>query len=200
MRKDLLAAYAISFLQGGVIMGYELLVPKLIAPFFGGSLYVWGCSIVFTMTGLAAGYYLSGVVIKKYTAEKVCRAALLGAMLFIVLITVLGARFNNLFLSMELKSGIILTSFVHLVPVLSCLGIVSPALIASVNDHQEKGKSAGFIFAVSTFAGIFFSLLTGFYLIPETGLLSTSFVLITTLFVAALMVRVLEKETVKDIE
>ena len=49
-----------SFFMGFIIMGVELLCGKLMAPYFGASVHVWG-SIIFTfMLALSAGYLAGG--------------------------------------------------------------------------------------------------------------------------------------------
>jgi hypothetical protein len=183
--------YLVSFLQGGTIMGYELLVPKIIAPFFGGSIYVWACSLVFSMLGLAMGYYFSGRIVKNEHQEKeiiiTSRNILLLAAVMLLLIVQLSGHINEALLSVPLKAGIITSSFIILTPVYFLLGMVSPLLIRILimSSGDLSGKPAGNIFACSTAAGIVYSIVAGFYLIPELGLLITSIVLGASLMIAA---------------
>ena len=50
--------YATVFLTGGAVMVIELLGTRIIAPFYGASLYVWSSLISGTMIALAIGYFV----------------------------------------------------------------------------------------------------------------------------------------------
>ena len=43
-------------------MGAELLGAKMLAPFFGSSLYVWATVLAVTLGGLAGGYFIGGIL------------------------------------------------------------------------------------------------------------------------------------------
>ena len=61
--------YLISALEGFIIMGVEITGAKLLAPFFGNSLYVWASVISITMLGLAVGYFAGAKLIKAQNAQ-----------------------------------------------------------------------------------------------------------------------------------
>ncbi|MCB1670545.1 MAG: fused MFS/spermidine synthase [Pseudomonadales bacterium] len=52
--------YCTVFLTGAAVMIIELLGTRIIAPFYGSSLYVWTSVIAVTMMALAVGYYAGG--------------------------------------------------------------------------------------------------------------------------------------------
>ena len=52
--------YLTVFLTGSSVMIIELLGTRLIAPFYGASLYVWSSLISVTMIALSIGYYVGG--------------------------------------------------------------------------------------------------------------------------------------------
>jgi hypothetical protein len=52
--------YCTVFLTGAAVMVIELLGTRLIAPFYGASLYVWASLISVTMIALAIGYFAGG--------------------------------------------------------------------------------------------------------------------------------------------
>lgn len=54
--------YLITFLSGAVVMAFEILGSRVLAPFFGNSIFVWGNLISVFMLGLAADYYLGGLL------------------------------------------------------------------------------------------------------------------------------------------
>ncbi len=184
--------FAVSFLQGGCIMGYEILVPKLIAPFFGGSVYVWASSLIFSMLGLTTGYFVAGRFADKQPLA-LARNVLAMAGSFILLITLASPILNEFLLEIPLRQGIVLSSFMHLFPVFVCLGMISPLIISILSTFtgEASGKAAGRIFATSTVAGIVFSMITGFYLIPEQGIFSTAIVLTFCSFLASTILHTL---------
>ena len=52
--------YVLSFIEGGAVMGAELVSAKMIAPYFGNSLYVWASVLGVTLTSLMIGYLIGG--------------------------------------------------------------------------------------------------------------------------------------------
>ncbi|MBK6986726.1 MAG: hypothetical protein IPH32_19195 [Bacteroidetes bacterium] len=45
--------FVLSFIEGGAVMATELLGAKMLAPYFGSSLYVWATVLAITLGGLA---------------------------------------------------------------------------------------------------------------------------------------------------
>ena len=50
----------LAFTSGFIIMSIELLGGRILAPYFGSSIYVWGSIITVFMLSLAIGYLLGG--------------------------------------------------------------------------------------------------------------------------------------------
>ena len=48
------------FVAGAVLMGLEIVGSRLLAPYFGNSVFVWGSLISLFLIALSAGYYLGG--------------------------------------------------------------------------------------------------------------------------------------------
>ncbi len=55
-----LLVYGIAGWSGYFVMATELLAGRIVAPFFGGSIYVWGAVITVFMLALALGYLAGG--------------------------------------------------------------------------------------------------------------------------------------------
>ena len=50
----------LAFTSGFIIMSVELLGGRILAPYFGSSIYVWGSIISIFMVALAMGYLIGG--------------------------------------------------------------------------------------------------------------------------------------------
>ncbi len=62
--------YLVAFIEGASVMAIELAGAKMIAPFFGTSLYVWASVLAVTLGGLAAGYFAGGWATYRYPPMK----------------------------------------------------------------------------------------------------------------------------------
>src|SRR5574341_2562473 len=52
--------YIVVFISGAVLMGLEIVGSRVLAPYFGSSIFVWGSLISVVMTALSIGYYWGG--------------------------------------------------------------------------------------------------------------------------------------------
>ena len=50
-----LLIYCVTFLSGTVFLGLEIVASRVVAPFFGNSVYVWGSLISVFMLALSVG-------------------------------------------------------------------------------------------------------------------------------------------------
>src|SRR5207253_10435687 len=50
----------IVFVSGAVLMGLEIVGSRVLAPYFGSSIFVWGSLISVVMAALSIGYYWGG--------------------------------------------------------------------------------------------------------------------------------------------
>ncbi len=164
--------YFLSFLEGGSVMACELFAAKLLAPYFGTSLYIWAAVLGLTLGGLTIGYFVGGKLSKAYDQKPellyiilVLAGALLAIMPFSshLIMTALS--------NATLSTGAIISLLVYMVPPLSLMGMVSPVIINLVTKKaSNSGNSAGNVYAISTLGGILFTFLMGFYIIPTFGI------------------------------
>lgn len=57
------------FTSGAVLLAVEIAASRILAPFFGNSLFVWGALIGVVLTGLMLGYWLGGVAVDRLPGE-----------------------------------------------------------------------------------------------------------------------------------
>lgn len=166
--------YALSFVEGGVVMSTELVGAKILAPYFGTSLYVWACVMALTLGGLASGYFLGGRLSLRKTHEKTLMISVLCAAIYIACLPMLTFLLIYLASHFSLIPAVLVSSSFVLFPPIFLMGMVSPLIIKSVTlIPEEVGKKSGEIYAISTFGGICFTFITAFYAIPQWGLTST---------------------------
>jgi spermidine synthase len=164
--------YLLSFLEGGSVMVAELAGAKLLAPYFGTSLYVWASALGVTLGGLMLGYYSGGWISRKHTANhQQLYTVLLLASLFLFLMPFTSGPVLEFCLALPLRTGSLLSLMAFLFPPLFLMGMVSPLIINVLNQSvKEAGNKAGNVYAISTLGGILATFAMGFYLIPEFGI------------------------------
>ena len=162
----------LSFLEGGSVMACELIGAKLLAPFFGTSLYVWAAALALTLGGLTVGYYAGGILSKKYVGSRsLLYTVLLLAAGLLILMPFSSELIMERTIVLPLEWGAVLSLFVYMVPPLAFMGMVSPIIINLLTEQAKSaGSSAGKVYAISTLGGILFTFLMGFWIIPQYGL------------------------------
>lgn len=163
--------FLFSFIEGGSVMAAELIGAKMLAPYFGSSLYVWASVLAITLGGLAAGYFAGGILSYKSKNPFALFYVLLAAAVFTVLMP-FSSKFILWMIGMHsLIPSVIVSSIFILFPPVFMMGMVSPLIIRAItSDVEQAGKAAGAIYAISTVGGIIATFGFGFYVIPMFGL------------------------------
>ncbi|MEI6489678.1 MAG: fused MFS/spermidine synthase [Bacteroidota bacterium] len=163
--------FLLSFIEGGSVMATELLGAKMLAPYFGSSLYVWATVLAITLGGLASGYFAGGILSYRNKSKFTLFTVLLLAALFTVLMPFTSKLILWAIGMHSLLPSVILSSGCILFPPVFMMGMVSPLIIGAITtDIKESGRAAGAIYAISTVGGIIATFLFGFYIIPSYGL------------------------------
>ncbi|MGB9739695.1 spermidine synthase [Chloroflexus sp.] len=188
---------AVVFLAGIGTLGIEMVMPRMLAPFFGTSQPIWAVVIGMTLVYLAIGYRLGGLVADRrpdwrLLFQLIGWAGLSCAVIpFIarpILSTAQGALRNVAaggFLAALI--GVIL---LFAIPV-TLMAMVSPFAIRLqlryAEDIERAGRTAGTISALSTIGSIVGTFLTVLVLIPTIGVTSTLFLFAGFLVVLSLI-------------
>lgn len=162
----------LSFLEGGSVMACELIGAKLLAPYFGTSLYVWAAALALTLGGLTSGYYLGGRLSRKYAGNAaLLYRVLIAAGVLLCLMPFTSELIMSRMIHLSLEMGAIISLLVFMFPPLVFMGMTSPVIINLLTqDPDAAGNSAGNVYAISTVGGILMTFLMGFYVIPQFGL------------------------------
>jgi spermidine synthase len=189
--------YFTVFLTGAAVMVVELLGTRIIAPFYGASLYVWSSLISVTMIALALGYFTGG-----RWADRAKRTGLsLIIALAALLILLIPWLIRPVLLATDplgLRAGTFISALVLFSPSLTLLGMVGPfAIKLSTLKLEGVGTSVGSIYAVSTLGSVVGTLFLGFYLFPRVGSRQILIGLGIFLFLWAVAVALYEQKRLK---
>src|SRR5579863_3581143 len=160
--------YLIAGWSGYFVMGVELLGGRLLAPYFGSSIYVWGAIITVFMLALSLGYLVGGRA--SLYAPSMKRLALILVLAAITTLPVLllgDSLLDHLSATVTDPRFGSLTAAMLLFFLPTCIsGMVSPyAVRLLIADRVSAGHLAGKLYFVSTFGSAAGTLLTSFYLV-----------------------------------
>jgi hypothetical protein len=162
------SCYIVAGWSGFFVMLVELLSGRLIAPFFGNSIYVWGSVIFVFMLGLAVGYLLGGLWSShRPSLPRLCLLLALAALVTLPCILfaepLLGALFDRV---EDPRYGSLAACFsLFFLPAVAS-GTISPyAVRILVRDAGSSGRRAGYLYFVSTVGSSAGTLLTSFFLV-----------------------------------
>ncbi len=170
MKNKLFFFLTLSFMEGASVMAAELLGAKMMAPYFGSSLYVWSAVMAVTLLGLAAGYFVGGILSEKKNPERTLYRVLVFAAIFTICMPFISKIAFMLFGRMELQTAVTISSLLILFPPVFMMGAVSPLIITNISEKMNPGRASGTVYAVSTVGGILATFIYGFYIIPGVGL------------------------------
>lgn len=160
--------YFLAFSSGFSIMGIELLGGRILAPFFGSSVHIWGSIITVFMLSLSFGYLIGGRL-----STKNASLTRYGLIFIFASITVLPIVFfaqeimETIFTHVEdSRYGSLLASMVLFFIPTIILGMISPYSVRLlVTDSEKSGQVAGVLYFVSTLGSALGTIITSFYMV-----------------------------------
>ena len=160
--------YVLAFTGGFVIMSLELLGGRVLAPYFGSSIYVWGSIITVFMASLSLGYLLGGrLSVRTPSLARFASIFLLGAVLLYPLVLFAEPTMEWIFARIEdpRYGSLVASIFLFMVPTV-ILGMISPYSVRLLVDSVENsGRVAGRLYFVSTLGSAMGTLATSFYFV-----------------------------------
>lgn len=163
------------FLASFSVLAFEMLLPRLISPYFGSSHWVWAVTITLVLLGLSVGYHIGGFP----QVSAACRLprtwgaiALTIALAFwlepwlvkMLLSTLLDGLINHRWIE---AGAILIALILFLVGISALLVVYSPALYTMLS--QERGVSMGKLFIISTLGSVLGVILQSTVLITVLG-------------------------------
>src|SRR2546422_4065298 len=164
------------FISGMASLGVEFGASRLLAPYCGTSLYVWGVLIGLILVYLSAGYVIGGRLADRHPREDVLYQITAWAGLWIGIIPLVSypilliSQQGFKELSVGLVAGTLLAVVVLFAAPVVLLGCVSPfAIRLLLRDVETGGNTAGRVYALSTAGSILGTFLPVFWFIPTYG-------------------------------
>lgn len=160
--------YALAFTSGFSIMCVELLAGRILAPFFGSSVHIWGSIITVFMLSLSLGYLFGGKLSTR--SASLTRYGIIFIIAGITLLPIATSGtwlMENIFLAVEdSRYGSLLASTVLFFIPTVILGMLSPYSVRLlVKNSNESGQVAGKLYFVSTLGSALGTIITSFYLV-----------------------------------
>jgi len=182
------------FVSGGVSIGIELAASRLLAPFFGTSLFIWANLIGLTLIYLSIGYAVGGRIADRWPHISLLYGITAVAAFVTGLIPVLAqpilAKSLTAFAAVSLGgfySSLVGTLILFAVPV-TLLGCVSPfAIRLALASVSGAGNTSGSLYALSTVGSIVGTFVPTFLLIPRIGTFRTFYLFAIVLLVVSLI-------------
>lgn len=162
------AVYISATWVGFLIMGVELLSGRIMAPWFGSSIYVWGAIITVFMLSLSIGYYIGGrFSLRDPSLARLGGIILLGAACCLPTIFFAEVALGQLFdLIVDPRYGSLSAAMVLFFVPTTILGMVSPYSVRLLTQHHElSGQNAGTLYFASTMGSAVGTIATSFYLV-----------------------------------
>jgi hypothetical protein len=160
--------HALAFGGGFAVMSLELLGGRIVAPYFGSGIYVWGSIITVFMAALSIGYLLGGrLSMRRPTLTRFGFVFLVAAALLYPLVLYGDPLMQLVFEHIEdPRYGSLLAGTALFVLPTIVLGIISPyAVRLCVTETHSSGNVAGTLYFVSTLGSALGTLATSFYFV-----------------------------------
>jgi len=189
--KDILLLASV-FVTGAAVLIVEIIAIRILAPYYGNTIYTASSVISTILAALSLGYYLGGIVSDKYPEHGVFYGIIFVSGFLIIFIQFLNNAILPLFgLLFSISIGPLISSiFIFFIPAFS-LGMLSPFAVklhhvkyakavalpkaeqfnmVNKKEQDKVGSQSGEVFFWSTMGSIVGSLLSGFILIPNFGI------------------------------
>ena len=161
------------FLSGAVLLGVEMAASRVLAPYFGNSLFVWAAIIGVILGGLAVGYWFGGALADRFPTPLTLAVVIAGGAVAVLAIPLLDRPVIEWVLGWDPGPRLdpVLCAVLLFGPMSVLLSAVGPVAVRlQVRALPRVGRTAGRTFAISTAGSIAGTFVTAFWLIPELGI------------------------------
>lgn len=160
--------YFLAFCSGFCIMGIELLGGRILAPFFGSSVHIWGSIITVFMLSLSFGYLIGGKLSTHNASLTRYGIIFIFASITVLPIALYAQELMEMIFTRveDSRYGSLLASTVLFFIPTIILGMISPYSVRLlVTDSEKSGQVAGVLYFVSTLGSALGTIITSFYMV-----------------------------------
>jgi spermidine synthase len=183
----------VAFLAGMSVMILEIVGARLVAPYFGSSIYVWTAMIGVILGALAVGYWYGGRLADTYNHATNMVVIFCGAAVLVLLTAFVERDVLTLIASaqLDLRLSSLLAALFLFGPPSLLIGMISPHL-AKVRLHSldKTGRTIGRLEAAGTTGSIIGTFLCGYFLLAYVGSRNITLSLVIVLVGASFLIDV----------
>lgn len=164
-----LPLYIVVFVCGAVLMAFEMVGSRILAPTFGSTIFVWGSLIGVFLAALSLGYYVGGGLADRWPRFSLLGAIIAAAGLLVLVVPLVAPPCSHWIdrLSPGGRANPLLASLALFFVPSVLLGMVSPyAVRLQAQSVATTGSVAGRLYALSTLGSIAGTLAATFWLVP----------------------------------
>ncbi len=188
-RRDFLLETVV-FVSGALVMIYEIVGSRILAPYIGTSTYVWTSLIGVILASLSLGYWAGGKMADRQPELKYLSGVIFLAAAFLSVTILLHELILTMLavstLGLEIKS--ILAALLLFAPASVLFGFVTPyAIRLKMLSIENAGKTVGRLYALSTVGSILGTFTAGFFLLPFVGSLRTLYLITGSLILLSIL-------------
>jgi len=169
---------ASTFVIGIGVMAVEITASRLLAPYFGASMFVWTSLIVTVLVALSVGYFLGGRVASKGAGLDTVGFLSCGASALLIfgmlIIPSFSSAVSGILVRLSTASvalflgSLLVTMIVFACPVF-LMAMSGPILLRAWSAHGDVGAISGRYFAVSTIGSVIGTVAPTLVLVPVLG-------------------------------
>jgi len=160
--------YYMAFISGFAVMAIEMLGGRILAPWFGGTIYIWGSIISTFLIALSIGYLLGGQISMHQPSMKKYGLLFILAGLFHIPVVLFSEPMMDFtfFITEDPRYGSLIAALFLFFSPAVVMGMISPYSIRLlIQSQQASGHTAGRLYFVSTLGSALGTIGTAFYFV-----------------------------------
>jgi predicted membrane-bound spermidine synthase len=166
------AVYLVAFVTGAIVMSFEMLGSRYLAPAFGAGIYTWASLISTVLAALCAGYFLGGYLADRFPSPAVLATTVAVGSIYMLVLPAFSDDMVQFFAFQidDIKAGSLAAAMAIMLFPVTFLGMYSPfAIRLLIESKKNAGAVSGTVYGISTAGSILGTLGTTFFLIPLIG-------------------------------
>ena len=179
---------ALSFFAGFVLMMFEILSSRIIAPIVGASLYSWAAVIGVTLIGLTLGAVIGGKIADRPSHSLALPYLMLGSAVTLALVPLISELVAHIQPFQNVPFFICVIACILFLPATLILGMLQPLIVkAAVSTVATLGSVYGVLSGAWSLGSILGVFCAGFFAIPLFGVSGIVYGLACALVLIAVM-------------